>query len=319
MRQQRRHIILGSLLLAMAGRAAMAAGPFAGRRVLHVDSYHQGNEWNDRIAAAVRDTLAGSGVELRVVHLDTKRRPAEPEILAAVGQVRELIAAFRPDVVTTSDDPAARYLITAYRGSDLPFVFCGLNWDAASYGLPYPNVTGMVEVSPIPQIVRLLRAYARGGRIGFIAEDTDTKRKEVEYHARLFRIAYDQVYLVRTFADWQAAFARAQDEVDMLMVLGVGAVAGWDDAAARDWAEATTRIPTGTDFGWLMHVAMLGVGKLPEEQGRWAAHAALEILGGTAPSAIPIAYNKEGQLYFNPRIAAKVGVTEVPPLAQLVP
>lgn len=311
-----------TVLACMVGWAWMPvamAGAYAGRRVLHVDSYHEGNEWNDRIAAAVRDALAGTGVELRVIHLDTKRRPSEAEIQAAVEEARAVIASFRPDVVTASDDNAARYLIASYKDSGLPFVFCGLNWDASAYGLPYPNVTGMVEVSPIPQIVKLLRTHARGDRIGYLAEDTETKRKELEYHGRLFGIAYERVYLVRTFEAWKEAFARAQDEVDMLMILGVGAVEGWDDAAAGAWADARTRIPSGTDFEWLMQVAMLGVAKLPEEQGRWAAQAALKILDGVRPADIPLAYNREGKLYFNPKLAARLGVKDVPALAELVP
>ncbi len=104
----------------------------------------------------------------------------------------------------------------------------------------------------------------------------------------------------------------------MLVVLGVGALEDFDDEEAARLAETETRIPTGTDFAWLMHVSMLGVGKLPEEQGEWAARAALAILDGVPPSKIPLAYNKEGKLYFNPKIAARVGITEFPPLAELV-
>lgn len=299
---------------------ASAAGDHQGKRILHVDSYHRGNEWNDRIADAVRDTLQGTGVELKTIHLDTKRKPAEEQKQAAALEARRVIETFKPDVVTLSDDNAVQYLLVPYyQDAALPFVFCGLNWDASAYGLPYRNVTGMVEVSPIPQIVRLLRDHARGDRIGYLAEDTETKRKEVDYHGKLFGIHYDHVYLARSFDEWRAAFLKAQDEVDMLVIMGVGAITDWDDAAARTLAEERTRIPTGTDFGWLMHIAMLGVGKLPEEQGRWAARAALKILDGVPPSQIPLAYNKEGRLYFNTKIAAKVGVVDIPPLAQLVP
>jgi ABC-type uncharacterized transport system substrate-binding protein len=313
-------ILIAALCASTPGAAPAFAGDYDGRRVLHIDSYHRGNEWNDRIADAVRDTLEGTGVELKIIHLDTKRNDSEEFKRAAALRAKEVIEAFAPDVVTTSDDNAARYLIMPhYRDADLPFVFSGLNWDASTYGLPYSNVTGMVEVSPIPQILRLLRQYARGDRVGYIAEDTETKRKELEYHEKLFGIRYDEVYLVRSFDEWKEAFLRAQDEVDMLVILGVAAVSGWDDEAAQAFAEKHTRIPTGTDFGWLMHVAMLGVGKLPEEQGRWAARAALKILDGVPPSRIPLAYNKEGRLHFNTRIAANLGVTEVPPLAQLVP
>ena len=69
-------------------------------------------------------------------------------------------------MVTTSDDSAARYLIAEhYRDADLPFVFCGVNWDASVYGFPHRNVTGKVEVSPIPQIISLMREHAAGDRV----------------------------------------------------------------------------------------------------------------------------------------------------------
>lgn len=176
----------------------------------------------------------------------------------------------------------------------------------------------MVEVSPIPQIVRLLRRYAKGDRLGYLTENTPTKRKELEYHQKLFGITYDQVYLADTFAEWKAMFRRAQGEVDMLVILGVAKLTDFDDDEARALAESETRIPSGTDFSWLMHISLLGVGKLPEEQGRWAAEAALKILDGTPPSRIPLAYNKEGKLYFNRQIAARLGIADVPALAEIV-
>jgi ABC-type uncharacterized transport system substrate-binding protein len=292
----------------------------AAKRVLHIDSYHQGNEWNDRIVSALRDTLKDKNVELRVFYLDTKRRPAEKHILEAVLDARHMIEEFRPDVVTTSDDPAAQYLVMPHlRDASVPVVFCGLNWDASAYGLPYRNTTGMVEVSPIPQIVRLLRRNARGPRLGFLSEDTEVKRKELVHHERLFGITYEKTYLVRSHAEWKSAFLRAQHEVDMLMILGVGALPDWDPADARRLAEERSEIPSGTDFEWLTAVSLIGVVKSPEEQGRWAANAALRILEGVPPSDIPLSYNREGELFFNARIARKFGIKDSPPLARAVP
>jgi ABC-type uncharacterized transport system substrate-binding protein len=317
MHKMARIVLVVGLWLAAA---AAPAADYSGKRVLHVDSYHRGNTWNDKIADAVAATFAGTGVELKIIHLDTKRNPGAEFGKAAALRAKAEIEAFKPDVVTTSDDNAARYLIVPYfKDADLPFVFCGLNWDASTYGFPFANVTGMVEVSPIPQIVKLMRQHAKGDRIGYLTEDTHTKRKELEYHKRLFGIAYDQVYLAKTFAEWTAMFRRAQDEVDMLVILGHAAIDDWDDDAMQKLAETETRIPTGTDFGWQMHFTMIGVGKVPEEQGKWAARAALKILDGVPPSQIPLAYNKEGQLFFNRIIAARLGVTEFPPLATIVP
>ncbi len=307
------------LCLLVASATVAEAASYENKRVLHVASYHEGNVWTDRIAAALSETLASTGIELQIIHMDAKRNRSEASQREAAARVNALIESFRPDVVTASDDAAARYVIMPHhRNTALPFVFCGVNWDASDYGFPYTNVTGMIEVSPIPQIVRLLRRHAAGERIGLLTEDTPTKRKELAYHRRLFGIEYEKAYFVATFADWKEAFLRAQDEVDMLVIMDHAAVVDFDDEAARTLAEQQTRIPTGTDFGWLMHLAMIGVGKVPEEQGRWAARAALKILSGTEPTAIPLSYNKEGELFFNPRIAERLGVAEAPPLAKIV-
>ena len=304
-------------LMLLAGPVQAAEGT---RRILHIDSYHQGNEWNDRIAATLRNTLKGKDIDLRVFHMDAKRRSSEADIQASALEAKRAIEEFKPDVVTTSDDPAAQYLVMAHlRDSPIPVVFCGLNWDASAYGLPYRNTTGMVEVSPIPQILRLLRQYARGTRIGFLSEDTEVKRKELAYHERLFGVTYEKTYFVTSHAEWKAAFLRAQHEVDMLMILGVGALADWNPADAKRLAEERSEIPSGTDFEWLTSVSLIGVVKSPEEQGRWTAHAALRILDGVQPSDIPLSYNRDGELFFNARIARRFGIKESPPLARAVP
>ena len=311
-------VAFGAAALAAMGLTGGALGAER-RRVLHVDSYHQGNEWNDRIAAAVTTTLEDADVEVRVFHMDTKRRDSEADKQAAGERAAALIAEYQPHVVTTSDDNAVKYLIMPhFRDADLPFVFCGVNWDASVYGLPYANTTGMVEVSPIPQILRLLERHAAGERIGYLAEDTPTKHKEKAHHEKLFGVTYDKAYFVSDFQGWTDAFRTAQGEVDVLLLLGVGALTDWDDARAREIAETETRIPTGTDFAWLMPYALLGVGKRPEEQGVWAARAALRILDGVEPTSIPVTHNTDGELLFNPRVAETLGVSDPPALARLV-
>ncbi|MGO4388958.1 ABC transporter substrate-binding protein [Microvirga sp. 2YAF29] len=325
-----RHVEIHSLIrglkcaLILAGALLAMPSPLqaeqASRRVLHIDSYHKGNEWNDRIVEALRWTLHNRGVEVRVFHMDTKRRSSEEEIKASAFEAMRQVESFKPDVVTVSDDPAAQFFVMPYlHDADMPVVFCGLNWDAGAYGLPYRNTTGMVEVSPIPQIVQLLRRYAHGSRIGFLSEDTEVKRKELSYHERLFGITYEKTYFVKSYAEWSEAFARAQHEVDMLMIFGVGALRDWDLEPAKRLAEDKTAIPTGTDFEWLTAVSLVGVVKSPEEQGRWAALAALRILDGVEPSAIPLSYNRDGELFFNARIARTLGIKQAPPLARAVP
>ena len=53
-----------------------------------------------------------------------------------------------------------------------------------------------------------------------------------------------------------------------------------------------------------MPFAMIGVTKVPEEQGEWAAKSALRILGGMAPSDIPIVPNNQRDIWINHELLA---------------
>jgi ABC-type uncharacterized transport system substrate-binding protein len=59
---------------------------------------------------------------------------------------------------------------------------------------------------------------------------------------------------------------------------------------------------------------MLTLAKSSQEQGEWAAEAAITILRGTPPSEIPIAENKKGQLILNLEIANKLNIVFSPSL-----
>ena len=49
------------------------AGKYDGKKVLFIDSYHEGYGWSDGITKGIETTLDGSGVELNIVRMDTKR------------------------------------------------------------------------------------------------------------------------------------------------------------------------------------------------------------------------------------------------------
>ncbi|MEZ5583256.1 MAG: ABC transporter substrate binding protein [Candidatus Competibacteraceae bacterium] len=251
--------------------------------------------------------------------MDTKRNTSEEFSKQAALQAKATIEEFQPDVVIASDDNAAKYLIMPYyRDADLPFVFCGVNWDASVYGFPYKNVTGMIEVALVSEILRHLNNYAKGKKIGFIAADTLSERKNLDYYVKRFNIDFEKVYLATTFAEWKQGFLNLQHEVDMIMMTSHVGIPDWDDQAAQAFVEENTRIPVGVEHLWEMPLALIGVAKDFEEMGVWSAYAALKILDGVPPDRIPIAANKNGHLLFNPRIARKLGIDTVPPLAEIV-
>jgi ABC-type uncharacterized transport system substrate-binding protein len=314
-----------TILLTLAGlftllaADAFAAQPYAGKKILYINSYHLGYGGSDPITRGVEQVLEKTGVELKIIHMDTKRNPSDEFSQQAALQAKAVIEAFKPDVVIASDDNAAKYLIMPYyRDADLPFVFCGVNWDASVYGFPYRNVTGMIEVALVSEILRHLNNYAKGKRIGFIAADTLSERKNLDYYIKRFNIDFQKVYLAKTFAEWKQGYLHLQDETDMIMMTSHVGIPDWDDHEAQTFVEENTRVPVGVEHLWEMPLALVGVTKDFEEMGVWSAHAALRILDGVAPDKIPITANKNGHLLFNARIAAKLGIDTAPPLAEIV-
>ncbi len=281
---------------------------YDGRKVLFIDSNHEGYAWSDGITRGVQFVLEGTGVNLRVIRMDTIGNTSDDFKKEAARKARAEIEAFKPDVVIAADDNASKFLVKPYyKNASLPFVFCGINWDAAVYGYPYRNTTGMVEVTPMPQIIDQLKPYAKGMVIGMIAPDILTARKEAEYYNKIFGF-YVVTYYAKDMEDWKKGFLELQNQVDMMIVASDGGL--YDDKAdeLRAFVEANTRIPTGSAYDFMAPLALISYGKVAEEQGTWSAQSALKILDGTPPADIPIVKNKEGKLIINAQVASALGV-----------
>ena len=312
--QAMRHLtltLLASILIALflttvLGRTAAAQSP---KKALYVNSYHQGYAWSDSIQSEVEKTFRQADVQYQVVYMDTKNKKQPGDIAAAVQNVKSSIESFKPDVVIMSDDNAVRHvLVPSYKDSSLPFVFCGVNWDCADYGLPVSNVTGMLEISLIPQMLDTVRPLAKGNRIAILSNDNETDRMEGSYIQKKFNLQWAAERYVKTFAEWKVAYSELQDSADILFLYGTAGIADWDPAAAEAFIrENTTAITCSTQY-YMKYMVLVGYMKSGEEQGYWASHTALDVLNGKKPADIPLAENKSGRITLNMKLAKKLGV-----------
>ncbi len=303
--------IVAMLLIMLSVTALAMAQDAKGKKILFIDSYHAGYAWSDGVTNGIETALAGSGAELKIFRMDTKRNKGEAFAKESALKAKALIEQFKPDVVIAADDNAAKYLLAPYyKESTLPFVFCGLNWDASIYGFPTKNITGMLEVSPIPQLLAQLQPYSKGTRVGHLAADAPSARKEGEYYKKIFNMDLVEYYAT-DFADWQKGFNEFQGKVDMLIVGNNAGIMDWNEAEAKNFVRDNTKIATGATQEFIADYALITFAKIAEEQGNWSAMTALEILKGKSPADIPIVQNKEGALIINTRIASKLGM-EIP-------
>jgi hypothetical protein len=221
------------------------ANDYKGKKILYVNSYHEGYEWSDGVTKGILSVLDNTDIELKIILMDTKRNTSEGFMKQAGLKAKKAIEDFKPDAVITSDDNAFKYVIMPYyKNVELPVVFCGLNWDAAIYNAPYTNTTGMIEVALIPQLIKRLKRYSKGDKIGYLAADVMTSKKEGYYYKKLFNLTFREKY-VKTFEEWKAAFSEMQRDADILIVGNCSVINDWDDNEAKLFAEEHTKIPTG--------------------------------------------------------------------------
>lgn len=291
-------VVLGLLLTT----ASHAAG-FAGKKVLYIDSYHAGYDWSDGVTSGVKSVIDKSGADLKIHRMDTKRNASEDFKKEAALKAKAVIESYQPNVVIASDDNASKYLIEPYyKDAALPFVFCGVNWDASVYGFPYSNVTGMVEIEDIDGLTKQLAQFAKGDRLGYIGGDVATDRKVAENMEKVLGRKMVK-HFAKDFAEFKTAWKALQSEADMLFFFSQAGIKGWNDDEAKSFIAANTSIPTGASQLGTVPYVMVGYIKIAEEQGEWAANTTLKIMGGASPKSIPIVTNERGRLVLNAKMA----------------
>lgn len=288
---------------------------YAGKKVLFVNSYHEGYEWSDGIEAGLRNSLNGAAVDLKFVRLDTKRNPDEQFGREAGKKAKTEIEAFKPDVIIAADDNAQKYLVVPYlKDIATPVIFCGVNWDASAYGYPASNITGMIEVELPAQLVDHLKNYAKGERLGYLTVDSETERKVAQIYNERFFDGQMKEYWVKTFDEFKAQFQQAQTEVDILFIGNNAGIDRWDQTETEAFIVENTKVPTGAINDWLAPYTLITLAKSAEEQGEWSGQTALQILAGTPVSDIPFAENKDGKLIINLNVAEQLGIVFSPSL-----
>jgi len=286
------------------------------KKCLYVSSYHQGDEWSDEIEASIRSTLAGH-CKIHAVDMDTNPNQSPEYIFKSANRIIKTIEDWQPDVVITLDDPAAKHLIAPhYRDDEIPFVFCGVNWTVEEYQFPYSNVTGMVEVAPVKNMLQEAFELSGEGRNAiFIGSNSVAEKKNfsrIQAIADELNIQIEATY-ASNFTQWKRTLKESAN-YDFAIIGSNADIKNWDNNEAAAAALELTTKPTVTNNKWMMPYSTFGFTKLAREQGDWAASVAIKILNGTSPSEIPLASNKKWDLWVNEAVLDKLQLRLTPSL-----
>jgi len=279
-------------------------------KILYVDSYHAEYPWSAGITAGINFVLMKrSDIKLKITRMDTKRNKSEEFKKQAALKVKKLIENWKPDIVIASDDNASKYLIAPYyKNADLPFVFCGVNWDASVYGFPCKNITGMVEVALGEELINQAEKFISISRIGFLAPDMTTTRKDIKFWQKRFGSRLTHTVFVKTMIDWKKSYLAMQNEVDLIILPPWQGITDWDKDHILKFLYKNAKIPSGSMVDYMAEYSLLCFARVSSEQGEYAARTALEILSGKNPADIPITTNHKARIILNMKLAKKMGI-----------
>lgn len=278
-------------------------------RIFYVNSYHAGYGSSDDVMEGIKETLSEKNVVLKTFFMDTKHKSSEQEIQASAKQALSEIEKFNPDVLIVSDDNAMKYLVVPhFNNTELPVVFCGVNWSAAQYN-PGKNVTGMLEVLPLRECLsEIISNYPESKTLAVLSENSLSEQNNKTLLDTLYRsLGFSPEYLLADdFEEWQEYFLQANKNADLIYMPTNGAVKNWNDEEAQKLVMENLEIPSVTCDDFMMPYVVFGLTKVAKEQGEWAAKTALEIIGGKNPAEISITKNKQTKAYINQKLAEKI-------------
>ncbi len=279
-------------------------------KIVYVNSYHQGHPPSDQITAGLIESLPVDSFEVIAHFMDTKRNPSLEYIETKAAALLDSIKDVNPDLLIVSDDNAVKYLVKPHlQDKDMPVVFCGVNWSAAQYDLSDQNITGILELLPVAELLAIMKSYYPSmQKLLVLNENTTTSRKTAQLLDTLFsRIGISATHeLVDDFDSWKAVFKEANLSYDIIYLQTNGAIRGWDHEAALMVIDQHINVPLVTCEDHMMPYSVFGMTQVSREQGTWSAETAKKILRGTRPSEIPISRNHMVNIWFNPGLADKI-------------
>jgi ABC-type uncharacterized transport system substrate-binding protein len=242
--------------------------------------------------------------------MDTKRNPSEAFIKERAEVMLDSIREKKPDLLIVSDDNAMKYLVVPnFKGNPLPIVFCGVNWTVDQYDISDCNITGVLEILPIAELIQTLRPYyPEMKKLLVLNENTTTSRKTrplLDTQIGNMGLEVSQE-LVDDFASWKSVFREANETYDIIYFQTRGAIVGWDHDECLKQMDQFLRVPVVTCEEFMMPYAVFGLTQFSEEQGMIAVEKAKAILKGANPADIPITRNRLSKAWINSRWAEKI-------------
>lgn len=317
-RPSRREWLKRSMLLCAPAAGVACAHKMP--RVVYVDSNDASHGPEEQAIGTIRAELAGHDIGLDVYSLDGGRNPAA--IKQAAESVAGILRARKPDVILVSGADAMRHLVIPYlREGPAPVLFRNIEWTVDPYEIPNRRVTGILDIPPVAEAIKLVKAGAPAVKELFVLSGNRTidRAKERFLEPIYWEAGLSTTYgLVSDFDHWSRAFTWANRHADVIFFVNHDAIRGWNEAAALEHIRERIQVPVFCCDTAMIRYAVVGSARAAGESAQWMARQALRLVSGTKVEDIPMARTTQSDALGNSELAARIGFP-LPPGAKLYP
>ncbi len=278
------------------------------KNVLVLFSYHRA-EWSDNVQKGIESVFKPyQDVHFFYEYMDTKRLKTKDYLETLRNIYIEKYAGTHIDLVICVDNNALDLLVENANSlfPDTPVVFCGINDYKPALHSARPDVTGVVEYGDFTDTLKIaFKARPNATKLYIICDQTETGKINTQELIATLSTAAPGIQAVLTDRMSYKELSTTLQKADPQQVAFF--VSFWKDGTGMniepwqlDDVFRKSPIPVFGRSEWMINHGMVG-GKCVTgfTQGEAAARLALQILGGTPVSALPVDSNSPNQYLFD--------------------
>ncbi len=278
------------------------------KTVVYLNSYHAGYDWSDKEFDAFKIQLSDQDVNIHAFYMNTKYIKNPADIVTIVKNALSFIDKHQPDVLVAADDNASKYIIQPhFANAEIPVVFLGLNLDATTYGYPYKNSTGMVELEGLINLIKVIRQYTHFKNVTMFFTPSTTSMKK--YHHYKNKIPGFDAVVVKNFNEFKDKVTALQSRGELVALDTLNGLDDFNALRIQDFLAEQNGQAVISVSNSSQNLAHFGYIKVPDEHGIWAGETVQKILSGIKVSDIPSTINSHYQVFINKTFAMRCNVT----------
>lgn len=291
------------------------------QKVLVVMSYELNNPWSMEIKEGI-DSVLAEQYHIEYFYMDTKINLKNGHQKAK--EAFSLYQKLNPVGVITADDNAQSMFVLPYLKNKIkiPLMFCGVNADAAEYGYPTNNISGVLERGHIGESIAFAKQLIPSfNSIGVLTKESPSGRalfQQIEkesdnYFAKV--VAFESIKNEKELISHAKMLQKKVDVIYIDSLEGIKSTKGLplhNKAIINILKNHFKKPIIGANLFHVQAGVLSAVVKTGQEQGRSAALMLLKAMQGTAVSEIPVAKNYRGRRFINVNSMIELGIKPKP-------